>query len=127
VDEGPGRGAILGHFDLGLKIIPRLVTELERDLVAMDKDVVQDRNILVAREIKAHLLKMLARFLLLRCFFDGVVVESNVCQDGVGIVTCLDTGRFENAVGHAFELGLGENNRCFYRDDIGLKIGLQFG
>ena len=92
VDKGLGCGAGLGHFNFDLEIIPRFVAELERELVAMSEDVVQDRDVFLAREIKADLVKMLSGLFFFRRLLDRVVVESDVGQEGVGIVAGLDPG-----------------------------------
>ena len=90
VDERFRRGAALRHFDFGLEIVPRFVAELERDLVAVREDVVQQRHVLLAREIEPHLVKMLSRLFVLGGLLDRVVMESHVREHGVGVVAGLD-------------------------------------
>ncbi len=92
VDEGLRRGPVLRHFDFGLEIIPRFVAELERDLVAVREDVVQQRHVLLAREIESDLVKMLPCLLVFCRFLDRVVMKGHVGEDGVGVVAGLHAG-----------------------------------
>jgi len=55
--------------------------------------------------------------------FQRVVLLGHVRQHGVGVITCLYSGRRQEAFRQAIEFRFGKNNRRFGIDDVRMEIG----
>ena len=123
LQEINGRGGSSGHFDFDLVIGPGLVAELAGDVIAQRQDLLQQRDVLRAGQVVVLDEQLLARFLAFGVVHHAEVVPGDVRHDGVFVGAGLDLR--QEALRHAFQLGLGELHGLLGLGDVGLEIGRQ--
>ena len=123
LQEINGGGGVLGHLDFDLVIGPGLVAELVGNVVAQGQDLLQQRDVVRAGQVVVLGDQPLARFLAFGVVHHADVMPGDVRHDGVFVGAGLDLR--QEALGHAFQFGLGELHGLLGLRDVGLVIGRQ--
>ena len=123
VDVGFGARAALRHLDFGLEIVPRLVAEEQRDLVAQREHLIENRNVRVPCQTVVNNVKLPARRFAFGVLFHGDELPGNVCLHGISVVAGLDSRRSEETFGRAVQFSFCENDRRLRVHDVSVEIG----
>ena len=116
-----------GHFDFCLVVVPRFVTEAQRDLVPQGQHLVQNGHVCIFRQRFANKVKLFARRLTFRVFLNGVELPGDVCHHGINVVSGFNPRRGKKTIRQSIEIRLREHHWSVGLNDVGVEICSELG